>query len=323
MLAKIAPVCAILPEIIYCSTHSNAHCSNKSKFYSSILTTYDSCFLRIMRMRRRESCKYSLLTNFVVAEIRITTMEVFYSKCISLYIYLCIGNYFARGTILNLSNNNLTDVPPPPINITTVSTLYLQHNFIQQLHRNAFKKYTDLTYFNLNANGLRIIHDGVFENISTLTHLYLQNNDIVKLPANCGQSRTTLFSLYLANGITNPQILIYPYFGAFTRLRVLLLTGLDTPNAHVLHLTHGKMGSFPFLSQWVPNKIEFLLRSYQLQTIPQKGVAGLYQLKYFAVSHNKIVNFLNFSHCKQLKGINLEHNKLVIFLENMSKDLIA
>ena len=102
-------------------------------------------------------------------------------------------------------------------------------------------------------------------------------------------------------------------FGAFTGLRVLLLTGLDIgnirvtllpPNAHVLHLTHGKMGSFPFLSQWVPNIIEFVLRSYQLQTIPQKGVAGLYQLKCFDDSHNKIDNIPNFSHCKQLKGIN-------------------
>ena len=114
--------------------------------------------------------------------------------------------------------------------------------------------------------------------------------------------------------------MIYPYFGAFTRLRVLLLTGLDIgnisdtllpPNAHVLHLTHGKMGSFPFLSKWVPNIKEFVLRSYQLLTIPQKGVAGLYQLKYFDVSHNKIDNFPNFSHYKQLKGINLEHNKSV------------
>ena len=92
------------------------------------------------------------------------------------------------------------------INITAVSALYLQHNFIHQLHRDAFKRYTDLTYLNLNANGLRIIHDGVFDNISTLTYLYLQNNDIVKLPANFGSSTTTLFSLYLANWITNSQI---------------------------------------------------------------------------------------------------------------------
>ena len=114
---------------------------------------------------------------YPAAEIHIIIMEVFRSKWISLNIYLFIGNYFARGAILNLSNNNLTDVPPPPINITAVSKLYLQNNFIRQLHQDAFKMYTDFIYLNLDANGLRMIHDGVFDNISTLTHLYLENNN--------------------------------------------------------------------------------------------------------------------------------------------------
>ena len=77
------------------------------------------------------------------------------------------------GISLDFSGNNLNKVPPAPYN-TTVTKINLKNNVIQEIHWNAFRTYSELAYINLDQNGLRVMHDGVFDHITTLLELSLQ-----------------------------------------------------------------------------------------------------------------------------------------------------
>ena len=161
--------------------------------------------------------------------------------------------HLVASTTLDFSNSDLTEVPPAPRN-STVTKLVLNQNRIRELHRHSFKGYADIVELFMAKNGLRVIHDGVFDNITTLDKLYLTVNKIIKLPADFGPSTTKITMINLIHAIHDPGILKYPYFGAFTNLFYLDIAvarvgnvndSFYPPNIGLLAMNIGTMDTFP------------------------------------------------------------------------------
>ena len=226
--------------------------------------------------------------------------------------------HLVASTTLDLSNSNLTEVPPAPGNLA-VTKLYLNENRIRELQRHSLRGYTDIIEFYMTSNGLRVIHDGVFDNISTLTKLYLTGNKIIKLPADFGPSTTGMKAMNLLSAIDNPAILTHPYFGAFTNLRTLDIAAAGVgnvnysfypPNIRLLAMNMGKMDTFPLLSSLTPFVFYVSFNNHRIEEIPEKAVEGLSQLRDLKVSRNRLMNFPNVSNCKRLQSLILTTNEI-------------
>ena len=192
------------------------------------------------------------------------------SSRLVLYMYLIFRIRHVSTTLMDLSSSDLTQVPAAHEGIT-VTTLNLKGNRIEELQQHAFRKYYHLTHIDLSFNGLRIIHDGVFDNVTTLRKISLQFNYLIKLPKSFGPSTTILDKMDLINGVVNYRILSFPYFGAFTKLRALFIASASNtnfndsfypPNIGLLGLNNGYMDTFPLLSSLTP-----LVASYQIRKI--------------------------------------------------------
>ena len=234
-------------------------------------------------------------------------------------IALSIGIGFTTSTdSLDFSQSNLTEVPICPVN-HSIASINLDENQIQELFPHSFINCDELTKMSLASNGLQKIHDGTFDNIHKLNRLILNDNSIVQLPADFGPSTTTLTTISLLSAMRDPRLFNYPYFSAFTRLGIINL-GLNNignlndtffpPNIRWIVANSGRMDTFPPISSLTPNIEVLAFAGHQLTTIPQKAVAGLFELKSLIMSKNIIKNFPNFSHCKKLTLLKFEHNEL-------------
>ena len=234
-------------------------------------------------------------------------------------IALSIGIGFTTSTdSLDFSQSNLTEVPICPVN-HSIASINLDENTIQELFPHSFNNCDDLTKMSLASNGLQKIHDGTFHNIHKLNSLTLNDNSIVQLPADFGPSTTTLYTIALLNAMRDPRLFNYPYFSAFTRLGIINL-GFNNignlndtffpPNIRWIVANSGRMDTFPSISSLTPNIQVLAFSGHQLTIIPQKAVAGLFELEALIMSKNIIKNFPNFSHCKKLTLLQFEHNEL-------------
>ena len=79
-----------------------------------------------------------------------------------MYIFACIGIHLVASTTLDISNSNLTEVPPAPRN-SRVTKLLLNQNRIREVQRHSLKGYTDIVELSMVKNELRVIHDGAFD----------------------------------------------------------------------------------------------------------------------------------------------------------------
>ena len=225
-----------------------------------------------------------------------------------------------EASALDLSNSNLEDVPPAPTNVV-VKLLNLNRNMIRELHSNSFQNYEALVRIDLSYNGLRIVHDGVFDDIRTLKTIHMEQNKITKLPADLGPSTTVVTTFYVYKSIMNSSIFNYPYFSAFTKLQFLNIGAsnfgnLDNsffpPSVISLLATAGDIDTFPHVSSLRPFLSRLNLNGNNIKVIPQETVTGLFYLERFTLSKNKITNFPNFSHCKHLWQIHMDRNYLAM-----------
>ena len=235
-----------------------------------------------------------------------------------MYIFACVGIYLVASTTLDFSNSNLTEVPPAPRN-SMVTKLLLNQNKIRELQRHSLKGYTDIIELSMIKNGLRVIHDGVFDNISTLHRLDLKINRIVKLPSDFGPSTTNIKAVILINAIGNPEILTHPYFGAFDNLIALDIASAGVgnvnhsfypPNIRLLAMNMGKMDTFPPLSFLTPIVSYVSFNNHRIREIPEETVGGLSQLRVLKVHNNRLINFPNISKCKRLVSLTLTKNEI-------------
>ena len=236
---------------------------------------------------------------------------------------ICIALSIAIGLTtstdsLDFSQSNLTEVPICPIN-QSIASFNLDDNKIKELFPHSFINCHELTRISLACNGLQKIHDGTFDNIHNLNSLTLNENSIAQLPADFGPSTTTLTSIFLVSAMEDLRLFNYPYFSAFTRLAIINI-GLNNngnlndtffpPNIRWILANTGTMDTFPPISSLTPNIQILAFAEHQLVTIPQKAVAGLFELHELIMSKNIIKIFPNFSHCKKLTLLRFEHNDL-------------
>ena len=110
-------------------------------------------------------------------------------------------------TTLNLSNNNLTQLPVEIGQLTQLTELYLSYNKLTHLSVE-IGQLTQLTTLNLMYNNLTHLPVEI-GNLSRLTTLYLQNNKLTHLPVEIGHL-IQLTSLYLSDNpvenLLNPII---------------------------------------------------------------------------------------------------------------------
>lgn len=76
--------------------------------------------------------------------------------------------------------------------LTSLTTLYLNHNRQLQLPRNIFRPLTSLTFLYLNNCELKTLDGSTFENNFGLQYLFLENNELVELPEGIFRSLSIL-----------------------------------------------------------------------------------------------------------------------------------
>ena len=177
--------------------------------------------------------------------------------CLQLYIWIPLA---CEASALDLSNSNLEDVPPAPTNVE-VKLLNLKRNMIRELHSNSFQNYEALVGIDLSYNGLRIVHDGVFDNIRTFKAIHMEQNEITKLPADFGPSTAVVTTFYVYKSRMNSSIFNYHYFSAFTKLKYLNIGASNfgnidysffPPSVISLLAAAGDIDTFPHLSSLCP-----------------------------------------------------------------------
>jgi Leucine-rich repeat (LRR) protein len=107
-------------------------------------------------------------------------------------------NLFNSLVGLNLSGNNLTDLPEDFLNNATALTeLYLNNNQIKKLPANFLDNATALSQLNLSENQIRELPVNFLNNATALRMLNLSKNQIRELPAKFLDYATALTALIL------------------------------------------------------------------------------------------------------------------------------
>ena len=239
--------------------------------------------------------------------IRIFAMMSLISKC---------------ACALDYSRQNLTSVPPPPNGTDTIHQLNLANNYIQSLNNTSFIGYDDLKTLSLQSNGLEFVKDGTFIKMYQLQILVMRNNDIKQLPSIVGPSDQTLIDFDLWVAIRSKNVLAYPYFAAFIKLRGVKLGGsynlqsfqaaILPPKLKILNLNYGKVSTFPNLSPYVPLLREIYISHNRLEIIPQSMIAWLSKLEIFKATSNRITNFPSFLNSSLLEILDLQSNRIAV-----------
>ena len=84
-------------------------------------------------------------------------------------------------TTLGLSNNQLTEVPEHLSHMTNLTTLALSGNQLTEVPEHLFSRLTNLSWLALNGNQLTEVPEHL-SRMTDLEYLYLNNNRIVTLP---------------------------------------------------------------------------------------------------------------------------------------------
>ena len=235
-----------------------------------------------------------------------------------LYVYLgipVIASIYAEK--LDYSNSGLTSVPTAPA--LRVTELDLSWNLIEELDSHSFTNYSELSTLDVSFNSLRAIHDGTFDTMQKLLLLRLAANKIMKLPSDFGPSTTTLSTIGANTGFDNPDILTYPYFGAFSGLERITIGAthmklhngsIFPPSAKYLYLVGLDIYTFPQLSMYTPMVDVIRIGQNNIASVPQEYIKNLTLLRVFDAMDNKIIYFPNFSHCFKLEEIILSRNMI-------------
>ncbi len=183
-----------------------------------------------------------------------------------------IGN-LAQLNCLVLSSNKLTQLPREIGQLTRLTHLYLSYNQLTQLPKE-IGNLTQLTHLYLHNNQLTELPREI-GNLTQLTHLYLHNNQLTELPKEIG-NLTQLTELYLYN---NQLTQLPKEIGNLTQLTYLYLS------SNQLTQLPKEIGNLTQLT-------ELDLYNNQLTQLPTE-IGNLTQLTTLVLRRNPIENTLN------------------------------
>lgn len=137
------------------------------------------------------------------------------------------GTFMSMNNLKNiiLSNNLLREVE----NFTFIGTeeslmrIFLNHNQIKTIHKDAFCGLSKVTYLYLNYNQIRFLYESAFRDMYALRHLYLGDNKLHHLRRNTFQNLGHLESITLSKN--NLRWIPQGLFSGLTSLKEIILAG--------------------------------------------------------------------------------------------------
>ncbi|XP_062871123.1 podocan, partial [Trichomycterus rosablanca] len=195
---------------------------------------------------------------------------------------------------LDLSNNNLSSVPPGLPR--SLMLLHLEKNVITSIHADSLTSIRDLQYLLLHHNRLRArhIHRDAFRGLKRLHTVHLHHNLLERVPLGLPRRAHTLILLRNAINEIRRDDLITLYTlkelnlsynrltseridrHAFRKLRVL----------EMLDLSGNKLGALPL---GLPKGLHILrVKDNQISGLPEGALSGMSKLKEIYLSNNQI-----------------------------------
>lgn len=194
-------------------------------------------------------------------------------------------------TFLNLRSNHLTILPESIGQLTNLTSLVLVKNQVTTLPK-WIGRLTKLTFLELSNNQLRILPESIGQ-LTNLTSLYLNYNQLTTLPECIGQL-TNLTSL----GLTDNQLSALPErIGQLTTLTSLFLSDNQLSalpesigqltKLTSLDLSHNRLRSLPELIGQLTNLIALDISSNQLTALPE-SIGQLTNLEKLSLDRNPL-----------------------------------
>lgn len=194
---------------------------------------------------------------------------------------------------LDLTNNQITSIVYEPravytqsnpsdglfANMPNLHALYLSHNQIMDLPRDAFAALPKLHILDLAHNQLSIIPFQVFQVVNTLQHLDLSSNRLVTFLDNFFIENVALTALNLRNNSID-RILKNSLYG------LTQLIELDLSQNHIMNIDRNAFDSLTALQQ-------LNLCQNKLAAIPTTLFQRLVQLRYLNLSRNNFKTLPN------------------------------
>ena len=164
-------------------------------------------------------------------------MRSFISVTLFLLISSCVWHEQVGRAIVDNSNQGRTSVPQ---NVdVNVQDFNLVNNRITEINSLSFVRYTRMRIVRLDKNPLRKIGENTFAQNVHLWKFYCVDCNIERLPADFGSCVPYLEIMHLKRGINSgvaTTLFRYPYFEAFTSLRLIALAYLPLENAEIIKL---------------------------------------------------------------------------------------
>ncbi|XP_069765236.1 chondroadherin-like [Narcine bancroftii] len=244
---------------------------------------------------------------------------------------------------LRLRSEDLPEIPANTfLNLSHLTTLYLNNNNIRRLRPGAFSGLAQLEFLHLNNNSLKELEAGVFQNATALAFLHLENNLLSDITPGVFSSLLKLNVLDLSNNcLTTIADLT---FSGLKALRWLFLSNNQirsiSSRAFVgnrvlrkLYLDHNKLTtvsvrvlrsikrleilqiSYNNISRLNPvafQKLKFLTQLYLdnmlLEEVPSQVFYMFSKMEILSLRNNRLVTLSSIKHLKSVKWFGLSGN---------------
>ncbi|TRU98843.1 MAG: GTP-binding protein [Microcystis wesenbergii Mw_QC_S_20081001_S30] len=219
-----------------------------------------------------------------------------------------------RAGKLDLSNKNLTEIPPEIADLTSLQSLDLSYNQISEIPE-ALAQLTSLQRLDLYNNQIREIPEALAQ-LTSLRSLELNNNQIREIPEALGQL-TSLRSLELYNNQIReiPEALAH-----LTSLQVLYLSDnqiSEIPEAlthltslQILELNNNQIREIPEALGQLTSLQRLELNNNQIREIPE-ALAQLTSLQRLELNNNQISEIPEaLAQLTSLRSLELNNNQI-------------
>lgn len=212
-----------------------------------------------------------------------------------------LSNYMFRNynhlKMMNLSNNNIDDLPRNVFQNQDLDVLRLCHNKLHAIPFQVFAPMQNLRLLDLSNNFIVTILDHFFKFNRYIEELLLNNNNIAKLTSNALADLTVLRRLDLSNN--SLESVAKGLFDALNELEYLNLannpitnvpsgTFRGLTNLQWINLSNNRLKQLTFgLFHFSPLVTTLLLDSTEIDVIHNTELLGLPNLETLAITNNK------------------------------------